>query len=188
MLNIFPRVWDPQNTQNGPADSIKPNTGSFIDQHGNFLDVLAAANPNNYYKPIDLIKPASKYDLGTGYGIVKINKADRRYTFTAWPINADPAKPNAKPYDGWPISFNQNDNDGRTPVGFLQEQRADINNPVVSLISESSGKLIYAKRLQQSTFIAPVYDKKISYTLKFSNPETGYEKSIKNLRVVDTNL
>lgn len=187
MLNVFPRVWDPANTQNGPASRQTDYTGSFIDQHGNYLDVLAAANPNLYYTVDDnqSVKPPSKYDLGTGYGVVQINKSERSYTVAAWPINSDPDKNTDKPYDGWPITLLQRDNDGRTPVGYLSEVLALVENPVVTVIDESNNKLVYAIRLQQARFRAPVYKADALYTIKLSHPESGYEELFTHMKVVD---
>lgn len=187
MLNIFPRVWDPANRDDGPGDPAAVYTGSFSDQHGNLIDVIAAANPNNYYKPVDDSKPASKYDLGIGYGVMKINKAERSYEVAAWPVDADPTDITARPYEGWPIKFNQNENDGRIPIGYLPSVEADIPNPVVKVFEEPSNNLVYAKRLQESNFSAPVYKSEVTYKVELSDPNTGYLKIYTDLEIVNEN-
>ncbi len=183
MLNIFARIWDPQNTKNGTGDRSVSYTGDYIEQHGNHINVLAAANPDDYYRSGERPELVNKNQLGTGYGIIRINKPNRTYSFEAWPINEDPLVESSKPYEGWPVTFHQDDNDGRTPVGFLPQLTAAVDNPVIHVIDESDNQLVYAKRLSSKIFTPPVYALDPSYTVRFSDPDTGYEELIRGLRV-----
>ena len=176
MLNIFPRIWDPRNPVNGPGDQSVGYRGNWTDKHGNLISVFAAANPQSYYQPIVENTVAKKDDLGIGYGIVRINKKDREYTFEAWPANQDPADPLSEPYHFWPITIKQTDNDGRQVAGTLPRRTAPIDNPVIEVSNELTGELIYARRLQTAEIEAPVYDSEAIYTLKISDPDSTYEE------------
>ncbi len=60
-------------------------------------------------------------------------------------------------YDGWPISFNMSDNDGRTPVGYLPAIKSRYSNPVIQVINESTKEILYTRRIQGKKFSPPVY-------------------------------
>ncbi len=177
MLNIFPRIWDPRNPVNGPGDPAVGYRGNWTDKHGNLISVLAAANPNSYYQPVVPDTVAEKDDLGIGYGIVRINKQTNEYTFEAWPADQDPNDPLASPYNFWPITIKQADNDGRTVTGALPTRVAAVDKPVVEVVNEQSGELIYARRFTTPTINAPVYDNSATYTLTLSDPDSGYTET-----------
>ena len=181
MLNIFPRIWDPRNPVNGPGDPSVGYRGNWTDKHGNLISIFAAANPSSYYQPVDTTitesRVADKDDLGIGYGIVRVDKANSEYTFEAWPANQDPDDPQSAPYNFWPVTIKQTDNDGRVALGALPVQTAPVANPVIEVINEQTGELIYARRSATAEINAPVYDIDASYTLIISDPDTGYIES-----------
>jgi hypothetical protein len=58
----------------------------------------------------------------------------------------------------WPVTVQQRDNYGRQPVGYLPEVRVrGLTNPVLQVFDEASGDLVYALRLNGSTFRPPVF-------------------------------
>lgn len=182
MLNIFPRIWDPLNQFDGRGDRDINPLGQYTDQHSNLLTVLAVANPNTYYQTSEAVDTPSKNDLGIGYGIVRVNTRNRQYTFEAWPANVNPLDADAKPYENWPVTFDQTDNDGRVPEGFLQPRIAAVLEPVVQVFKESNNMLEYARRYSTATVDLPVFDRTASYRVVLSNPVTGYREEFINQR------
>jgi len=174
MLNIFPRVWDPANLNAGPGELGDNYLGQYTDAHNNFIEVLAAANPDSYYLPKPLNGTWQKDQLGIGYGVVRMNKAQRSYTFEAWPAWVVPDQANANMYSDWPITFNQLDNDGRQAVGFLATRTATVNDAVVSVTNQNTGELVYARRIIGNVVEVPVYDANALYTVELSDQASGY--------------
>jgi hypothetical protein len=175
MLNIFPRIWDPLNDSDGPGVTGSPYTGTYTDAHGNLITVIAAANPAVYYRPVDMQTHARKDDLGIGYGIVTIDKSDHSFTFAAWPANRDPAL-QAQPYEGWPVTVSQADNDGRIPTGYLPPRQASVPQPLVVVEDERDDTLVYARRSATPGVSLPVYDSTTSYRVTLSDPEGAYRQ------------
>jgi len=175
MLNIFPRIWDPHNQQSGPGDKSVEYAGDYKDAHGNLITVLAAANPDAYYLP-PTKQSRQKDQLGIGYGIVRMNKLQRTYEFAAWPANVEPLTAAASPYEGWPIMVAQSDNDGRKPVGYLQQRIAPVEEAVVSVFDEQTQELVYARRYSSSIIDLPVFDVSSSYTVEIADTATGYRE------------
>jgi len=176
MLNIFPRIWDPANTSDGPGDRSSVYEGQYTDAHGNFIEILAAANPDVYYLPPDENRLPSKNQLGIGYGIVKLDKPGKRYMFEAWPANVSPATSGARPFSGWPVMTSQHDNDGRVPSGYLTARRALVTEPVVQVFVEGSDKLVYARRYSSPNVELPVFDNALTYRVVISDLESGYRE------------
>ncbi len=173
MLNIFPRVWDPLNEEDGPGDKDLNNLGAYRDIHGNLITVLAAANPSVYYDGYDTSVKVDKNSLGIGYGIVRVNKPNRQFTFEAWAANSSPSDITATPYPGWPITIDQTANDGRIPSGFLIPRVAATAEPIVKVFNESDSSLIYARRYSSSIVDLPVYDSSLSYRVQLLD-DNGY--------------
>ena len=193
MLNIFPRVFDPNNVAAvdgtvslvpGPGDRSRPYTGPWIDPHGNPIDVVAAANPDTYYAPPPPGTSAKMDALGIGYGLVRVERDARAYAFEAWPARADPLDPLAAPYPDWPVRIEQTDNDGRVPAGFLADRTADVESPVVEVVNETTGELVWARRMPGAALTLPVHDAAASYRVTVSDPDVGYERVYAGERVV----
>lgn len=182
MLNIFPRIWDPLNQTDGHGDSEINPLGRYTDQHNNLLTVLAVANPEIYYQSSEPVDMPSKNDLGIGYGIVRVDTLNRQYSFEAWPANINPLDVQAKPYENWPVTFNQTDNDGRIPEGFLLSRIAAVEEPVVQVFKEPENVLEYARRYSSAAVELPVFDREASYRVILSNPATGYREQFDNQR------
>ena len=174
MMNVFPRAWDPQNLQDAPGEYDADFLGESLDAHGNMINVKAVANPNTYFSPTAPNKTALKDDLGIGYGIVRISKLDRSYTFEAWPANQDPLDPTDEPYQGWPITIKQSENDGRTVQGFLATRIANVEQPIVKVYKESDNSLVYSRRWNSSTVELPVFDTSSTYRVEFSSDDSTY--------------
>jgi hypothetical protein len=102
--NTWPRRWYPP-VEGGNRDPGRPPyTGEYRDAFGNYMTILAAANPLESGK-----EPSDLYDRATGYGIVRINKSDRTVRMECWPRWVDPSSPGAEQYPDWPVTVDLND-------------------------------------------------------------------------------
>lgn len=150
---IYGRWWHPVDEQLGGGEAISgplPWVGDYEDGLGNKITMRAYANPEDRMV---------REKRGDGYGLARFHKPSGRTTFEAWPRFADVRKGDSAQYPGWPIHFNAAENDGREPVGFLEEVTLPVDNAVVELTDEDTGELVYCVRVKGKTFAAPVYSK-----------------------------
>lgn len=149
---IYGRWWHPLDEQPGAnpvSDSPLPWTGEYEDGLGNKIRMLAYANPEDRQ---DETKRAD------GYGLVRFHKPDRTITFECWPRFSSVDDGNAAQFPGWPIHFTMRENDGRDVVGYLPELRFEnAESPVVQVIHDASGEVLYTVRTQGKAFRPPVY-------------------------------
>ena len=151
---IYGRWWHPLDEKAGPnpvPNSPLPWTGDFKDGLGNKISMMAYANPedrNDEKKRAD------------GYGLARFNKKTRQITFECWPRFCDVRKGDQAQYTGWPIIVDQDDNDGREVAGWLPElQFAKGVRPVVQVIEDATGEVLYTTRAKAATFQPRVYSK-----------------------------
>ncbi len=149
---IYGRWWHPLDEQPGPnpvPNSPLPWTGDFRDGLGNRLSMLAYANPE------DLQDEKKRAD---GYGIVRFDKTKRTITFECWPRFSDVKLGDSEQYPGWPITFAMDANDGRKVAGWLPELKFEgVSAPVVQVIEQSSGEILYTVRVSGDRFQPRVY-------------------------------
>ena len=158
-------MWWPENEQAGGGEKIAgplPWTGDYLDGLGNKITMLAYANPK-YATRSELIK--NRKDRADGYGLIRFNKSNNKITFECWPRFCDVSQGDSKQFPGWPISFKMEENDGRQVLGHLPKLVFDVENPVIQVIEEATGEILYTRRIQGKEFTAPVYTK-ASYTIK----------------------
>lgn len=182
IANFFPRRWMPAQCGQNRHFASHCFVGDFSDGFGNKMTVLAASNPRfPDHRPIEL------HGKSPGYGIAKFNKKSREITFTNWPRWANPAKD--QPYKGWPITFSQLDNFGKEQIGWLGELTVEgLQQPVVQVINEENGELVYALRLSNNLFRPFVFEEG-QYRLKVGEPDNNQWKELGNLTPKDsTNL
>ncbi|MEM8713405.1 MAG: hypothetical protein AAGG01_20870, partial [Planctomycetota bacterium] len=169
---IYGRWWWPEDEKAGPnpvPGSPLPWTGDFLDGLGNHISMLAYANPPDR-------KDETK--RGDGFGVVRFDKAVRQVTVECWPRFADMSRGDAAQFPGWPITFDYADNDGREPAGYLASlvdlaRKTDLEGklperPVVQVIEDATGEILYTVRVQDTGFRAPVYAEG-SYTVRVGN-------------------
>jgi hypothetical protein len=126
-----------------------PWTGDFKDGMGNKVSMLAYANPPE-------IK--DERQRGDGYGIVRFDKRTQRITLECWPRFSDVKDGDKAQFPGWPVTVAVADNDGRTPVGWLPDIAFEgAANPVVQVIEEKSGDILYTVRIQGDRIQPRVY-------------------------------
>ncbi len=149
---IYGRWWWPKSETAGPhpvPDSPLPWTGDFLDGLGNRISMMAYANPPDR---------RDEKQRGDGFGVVRFNKKTRKITVECWPRFADVAQGDGAQYPGWPITFDYRDNDGRKVVGFLPAVAVDdVERPVVQVIQEDTGEVLYTVRVPSAGFRLPVY-------------------------------
>jgi hypothetical protein len=148
---IYGRWWHPLDEKPGTnpvAGSPLPWTGNYLDGLGNRITMLAYANPTNIQ---------DEHQRADGYGIARFDRQTRRITFECWP-RFPTAEGRREQFPGWPISFAMEDNDGRTPAGWLPQLNfRGTPNPVVQVIEEATGEILYTVRVQGDRFRPRVY-------------------------------
>lgn len=155
---IYGRWWHPLDEQAGPnpvAGSPLPWTGDFEDGLGNKISMLAYANPEDR---------TDEKKRSEGYGIARYRKSDRSITFECWDRWAE-ASTGAGQFPGWPITLHMADNDGREKTHWLPVLKFASAEPVVSVIRESDGEVLYTVRIQGDSFQPAVYGPG-TYTVK----------------------
>ena len=151
---IYGRWWHPLDEQPGPnpvPNSPLPWTGEFKDGLGNKISMLAYANPENR---------KDEKQRADGYGIARFNKGKRTVTFECWPRFCDVRHGDEAQFPGWPITVSQDANDGRKVVGYLPDLIfSDGTNPVVQVIEDKSGDVLYTVRAKGGRFQPRVYSR-----------------------------
>lgn len=149
---IYGRWWHPEDEKAGPnpvPGSPLPWTGDFRDGLGNRISMLAYANPPDV---------KDERQRGDGYGLVRFDKPAGRITFECWPRFSEVAEGDTAQFPGWPITVDAADNDGRKPVAWLPELVFEgAANPVVQVIGEATGEILYTVRVAGDRFRPPVY-------------------------------
>ena len=128
--------------------------------------MIAYANPTfDSTRALATNKRDMDANLGDGYALIRFDKERRTITFECWPRYADLSKGDTAQYPGWPISFRMEENDGRKVTGHLPEIVSDIANPVVQVINETDGEILYTLRIRGNRFRPHVYGPG-SYTVR----------------------
>lgn len=166
IVNYYPRQWLPLGPAARAIDGPLPHLGDYTEGLGNKLTMYAYANPTAF--------PAPRTNLAasaSGHGLVRFDKATRKITMECWPRGVDVTQPGAKQYPGWPITIDQLDNYGRKPVAWLPEVEAPagISRPVVQVIDERHGEMIYTVRTKAPRFKPWVFAEG-RYTVKIGEP------------------
>lgn len=178
IANAWPRRWFPRM----PGKNRKPGapryTGDYEDGFGNRMTVLAVANPQKTGR-----KPERLHDFSPGYGIVRVHRQSRTITFENWPRWADPRR-GGKPNSGWPVTFHQLDNYGGRTAGYLPTiEVRGLNHPVIQVIRQDDGKMVYTVRAQGTSFRPKVFQKG-TYTVRVGEPDSNLWKVLRDLPVL----
>ncbi len=177
IANLYLRWWAPLKPGKNRRPGAPDYTGQHLDGFGNKLTVYAVANP----------APQANHDKLTtraaGFGVVRFNKKDRTITMECWPRNVDVTDPATKQYPGWPKTIHQMDNYGRKAVAFLPTLKVTgIEDPVVQIIDEADGQMVYTIRIQGREFRPKVF-RKGTYTIKIG-PQPGRPKLLKGIQAL----
>lgn len=149
---IYGRWWWPEDEQPGGnpiPDSALAWTGDFLDGLGNRIFMMAYANPPDR---------RDEKQRADGFGIARFDKVNRKVTFECWPRFSSVDDGNAAQFPGWPITIDYRDNDGRKVLGYLPELVVTgTKQPVVQVIAEDTGEILYTVRTVSNRFKPPVY-------------------------------
>ena len=144
--NLYGRAWVPlqKNDRPYPGSSL-PYAGDFRDGFANRVTMAAYANPtkDNFQ--------------GTGFGVARFNKKTREIVMECWPRFLDVTRPGATQYPGWPLTITQEDNYARRAVAWLPTLRFSSPDPVVQVIDEADGEVLYTLRVRGDTWKPKVF-------------------------------
>ncbi len=175
--NTWPRRWFPPEAGANRKPGAPEYTGDFLDGFGNRMTVHAVSNPFQTG-----IEPANLYDRAPGYGIVRFRRETRDIIIECWPRWVDPAEEDANQYPGWPVVLNQSDNYGRTARAWLPDlQIIGMTDPVVQVIDESGGEVVYTLRINGSAYRPGVFAPG-SYTIRIGEPGTERMRVVTGVR------
>ena len=181
IANLYLRWWSPLTPGKNRAPGAPEYTGEHLDGFGNKLTMWAAANPSS--------KPNGGGKLTTraaGFGVVKFHKPTREITIECWPRNVDVTDPKAKQYPGWPKTITQADNYGRKAVAYLPALKiVGAKDPVVQVVEEATGEIVYTIRIQGTSFRPKVF-KKGAYTVHVGEGKT--HKTVEHVQAVGADV
>lgn len=153
IANFYPRAWMPENPGKNRGDR-EAHFGDHIDGFGNKVSVYAVTNPTAL-TGVPTKKPYALHNKMPGYGIVRVNKSNRTYTFESWNRYEDAKE--GKPYAGWPYTIKQTDNYYGKVAGHLPTIKVEgAVNPVLKLY-DSLDNLIYSIRINGDSFRPHVF-------------------------------
>jgi hypothetical protein len=168
--SYYGRWWWPEDEEAGggtPIDNALPWTGDYQDGLYNKITMIAYANPEfGDIKTMSQNQNDPEDVLGDGFGLIRFNKKSREITYESWPRYADVREGDQAQYPGWPFTFRMRENDGRQVTGYLAKLSfANYENPVVQVIHEESGEVVYTLRVRGRQFRPWVYEDG-NYTIK----------------------
>jgi len=132
-------------------------TGPYTDGLGNEVTVRAVANPKEDFATDNPLQTLA--NKSSGYGLLRFDKAGREITAECWPLLSDPEGGAEAQYAGWPQTFSMRENDSREPTGHLSRiSVTGTTDPMVQVVDEAAGEVVYTLRIQGQTFRPPVYD------------------------------
>lgn len=187
---VWPRFWNPDFKGEDHIPGEPSYTGNYTDGFGNLITVHAVANPHITGK-----QPAYLHDLATGFGVVEFVKSNRSIIMECWPRFAAPGSHDTLQFKSWPKTIQQRDNYAREPMGYLPTiVFKNAEDPVVQLIHEDTGEIVYTLKIQGSEFTPSVFEPG-KYTLKagmvstnFATSLTGLSPSSINQQIIEINL
>ncbi len=154
IVNYYGRWWWPlEEPLNHDPGNPLPFTGRFYDGFGNKLTMLAYVNPT------------TENHNAAGYGLVRFKKSTREITMECWPRHVDVTEPTARQFAGWPVKIDQEDNYSRAAVAYLPILKFDQQDPVVQIIDEYLGKIVYTLRINGSAWRPKLFREAV-YTIK----------------------
>jgi len=176
--NLYLRWWDPVSPGENRQGGMPDYTGRSLDGFGNKITCWAAANPSKEPNGGDALTTRA-----AGFGVVRFNKKTRDITFECWPRNINVNDPKAKQYPGWPMTITQMDNYARKAVAWLGTLNfKNVTNPIVQVINESTGEIVYTLRIKGNTFQPKVFKKGV-YTIKVGKDKL--EKTLEHQRTLE---
>jgi len=175
IANLYLRWWSPLEPGANRLQGMPDYTGRHLDGFHNKVTCWAAANPK--MKAEDFKKGGKLTTRAAGFGVIRFNKPSREITFQCWPRNVDITDPASKQYLGWPKTIRQEDNYSRKAAAWLPELKVSGQvDPVISIINEKSGEVVYTLRIKGTSYRPKVFSKG-AYTIR-----VGEGKRVKTLK------
>jgi hypothetical protein len=173
----YPRWFEPLKPGEKRDAGAPENTGDFRDSFGHPMTVLAVADGSHQPRQPVLEK---LHDKVSGLGIVRFDKPNRKITIECWPFLADVKQPGTQ-FRGWPRTFEVMENYGRkAAVSLPRLEIRGVKDPLVEVIDERSGELVYGLRLKGDSWQPGLFAAG-KYTVRVSEPESRKVKEIKEL-------
>jgi hypothetical protein len=160
IVNYYPRSWLPLDPPVRAIEGPLPNCGDYVEGFGNKLTMYAYANPTMFPAPLTNLAASA-----SGHGLARFDKETRKITIECWPRGVDVTRANAEQFTGWPMTFHQNDNYGRKPAGWLPRIVSNKDDPVVQVVDEGSGEILYTLRISGREWQPKVFAQG-TYTLR----------------------
>jgi len=164
IVNYYNRWWTPSGEPDGqPVQGQIEGLGDYYDGFHNRITMYAYANPSEERRN----KWGGEWgERAAGYGLVRFNTKSRKITIECWPRGVDVKSNDAEQYTGWPLTIDQTDNYGREGIASLPEiEISGIENPVLQVIYEPTGEIVYTLRIKGNKFQPKVF-KDGKYTVK----------------------
>lgn len=178
IVNHFRRWWRPLEPERDMPEGALEHTGQYTDGFGNRITMQAYANPDPSRRRYSKWRAQA-----AGYGIIRFNKRTREITLECWPRGCNVTGPECEQYPGWPITISQEENYGREPVAYLPTlEITGQEDPVVQVIKEPSGEIIYTLRINGTSYRPKVF-KEGRYTIKVGEGDSA--KVLKGVASLD---
>lgn len=173
----YPRWFEPDK-----APWTKPKqaglTGDFTDSYGHPMTVLAVKNGAVAPQRDNVLHYMD--EKSSGFGMVRFDKRRRKIRIECWPYLADFSDASAQ-MPGWPVEIDMLDNYARQPAGHLPPLKiAGVAQPLIEVIDQTSGEMIYALRVPTPEFRPHVFGPG-KHIVKVSDPETGKSTELRDL-------
>ncbi len=184
--NIYWRWFYPKKylslLDNSNFSELPDVSGDYVDAFGNHFRMIAVANPDDP-KVMRLGRSRAliprtqdlthkRVSQGDGYGLVTIDKRERKILLECFPFDADLSQGGRVQFSGWPYSISFNQLEGRQPIGYLPDLNFNgIDQPVIEVIHEPEKETIYITRALESSF-RPVVFAEGKYTIRIYDPKS----------------
>ena len=184
----YPRSWRPDKEGRPVVNRRNPdltNTGDYVDGFRNKMSVHAIGNPATKNRPGRI---NTLHDKSSGHGIVRFHKQKSQLTIECYrlQIDANDLKPTDQ-FPGWPKTIGLLDNYGRQASAYLPTLKVTgLDKPVVQVINEADGEVVYTVRIQGSEFRPKVFAPG-TYTVKVTEPSDGADKTLKGIEASPDN-
>jgi hypothetical protein len=166
IVNHYRRWWSPEEKTTDHGVGTLAYTGQYLENFGNKITMYAYANPNPTRTTYN-----RWLSQGAGFGVIRFNKRTRTITMECWPRGCGITDPDCEQYPGWPITIHQEDNYAREAAAYLPTlQIVDGEDPVIQVIYQSTGEIIYTLRIQGKSYRPQVFQEG-TYTIKISTEE-----------------
>ncbi len=179
----WPRKFTPDEVDlpysNRPDHGL-PNTGEYKDGFHNKMYVYAVGNPPIQDAPEDAPSRYRKaHRKASGFGVAVFDRTERTITTNAYKFYAGRTDGDhqGNQFPGWPTTVTQMSNYGRPHHDRLPAVSMEgVDHPVVQVIDQERGELIYAIRSPRPSFRPFVFEPG-AYKVRVGHPEENRWKS-----------